>query len=83
MHSAPFDTAPIDQKNPAFFIWLNDNFANTFNINKQCLISKINSNLSQDNIFHSMLGIFKIHSKYYNKNLDIFSDCMNINNITK
>lgn len=83
MHSAPFDTAPIDQKNPAFFIWLNDNFANTFNINKQCLISKINSNLSQDNIFHSMLGLFKIHSKYYNKNLDIFSDCMNINNITK
>lgn len=83
MHSAPFDTAPIDQKNPAFFIWLNDDFANTFNIDKQCLISKINSNLSQDNIFHSMLGIFKIHSKYYNKNLDIFSDCMNINNITK
>lgn len=83
MHSAPFDTAPIDQKNPAFFIWLNDNFANTFNINKQCLISKINSNLSQDNIFHSMLGLFKIHSKYYNKNLDIFSDCLNINNITK
>lgn len=83
MHSAPFDTAPIDQKNPAFFIWLNDDFANTFNIDKQCLISKINSNLSQDNIFHSMLGLFKIHSKYYDKNLDIFSDCMNINNITK
>lgn len=83
MHSAPFDTAPKDQKNPAFFIWLNDDFANTFNIDKQCLISKINSNLSQDNIFHSMLGLFKIHSKYYNKNLDIFSDCMNINNITK
>lgn len=83
MHSAPFDTAPKDQKNPAFFIWLNDDFANTFNIDKQCLKNKINSNLSQDNIFHSMLGIFKIHSKYYNKNLDIFSDCMNINNITK
>lgn len=83
MHSAPFDTAPKDQKNPAFFIWLNDDFADTFNIDKQCLISKINSNLSQDNIFHSMLGIFKINSKYYDKNLDIFSDCMNINNITK
>ena len=83
MHSAPFDTAPKDQKNPAFFIWLNDDFANTFNIDKQCLRNKINNNLSQDNIFHSMLGIFKIHSKYYNKNLDIFSDCMNINNITK
>ena len=76
MHSAPFDTAPIDQKNPAFFIWLNDNFANTFNINKQCLISKINSNLSQDNIFHSMLGLFKINSQYYNTELDIFNDCM-------
>lgn len=83
MHSAPFNTAPIDQKNPAFFIWLNDDFANTFNIDKQCLKNKISNNLSQDNIFHSMLGLFKIHSKYYNKNLDIFSDCMNINNITK
>ncbi len=76
MHSAPFNTAPKDQKNPAFFIWLNDDFANTFNIDKQCLKNKINSNLSQDNIFHSMLGLFKINSQYYNADLDIFNDCM-------
>ena len=76
MHSAPFNTAPIDQKNPAFFIWLNDDFANTFNIDKQCLRNKINNNLSQDNIFHSMLGLFKINSQYYNTELDIFNDCM-------
>ncbi len=76
MHSAPFNTAPIDQKNPAFFIWLNDDFAHTFNIDKQCLRNKINNNLSQDNIFHSMLGLFKINSQYYNTELDIFNDCM-------
>lgn len=76
MHSAPFDTAPIEQKNPAFFIWLPNDFATTFNIDKQCLKNKINEHLSQDNIFHSMLGIFKINSKYYDKNLDIFNDCM-------
>ncbi len=76
MHSAPFDTAPIDQKNPAFFIWMPDDFANAFRVNKDCLKSKINDRLSQDNIFHSMLGIFKISSKYYDSNLDIFNSCM-------
>ena len=80
MHSAPFDTAPVDQKNPAFFIWMPDDFASTFHIDKQCLKDKINDNISQDNIFHSMLVIFKIKSKYYDGNLDIFNSCIKENN---
>ena len=80
MHSAPFDTAPVDQKNPAFFIWMPDDFASTFHIDKPCLKDKIKDNISQDNIFHSMLGIFKIKSKYYDGNLDIFNSCIKENN---
>ena len=76
MHSAPFDIAPAEQKNPAFFIWLNDGFGNVFDISKQCLQDKIDEKLSQDNIFHSMLGLFKIKSKYYDSRLDIFNECM-------
>lgn len=41
MHSAPFDTAPVDQKNPAFFIWLNKNAEESFNINKVCMKKKL------------------------------------------
>jgi lipid A ethanolaminephosphotransferase len=28
---------------------------------------------SQDNLFHSLLGLFNVETKVYNKNLDIFN----------
>jgi lipid A ethanolaminephosphotransferase len=31
--------------------------------------------LSQDNLFHSMLGLLEVNSKVYNQDLDMFSGC--------
>ncbi len=76
MHSAPFEIAPIDQKNPAFFMWFSDGFAKEFNLDLNCLKKKSNENFSQDNIFHSMLGLFGIKSMYYEENLDMFKSCI-------
>ena len=75
MHSAPYDTAPIDQKNPAFFMWFSQDFADEFNLDLDCLKQHKDDYFSQDNIFHSMLGLFDISSKFYQKDLDIFNLC--------
>lgn len=75
MHSAPFDTAPVDQKNSAFFMWFSKDFLEEFNIDLNCLKNHKNDVFSQDNIFHSMLGLFNISSKFYQKDLDLFKIC--------
>ena len=31
--------------------------------------------LSQDNLFHSMLGLLEVNSKVYNQDLDMFAGC--------
>ena len=75
LHSAPYDTAPIDQKNPAFFMCFSQDFADEFNLDLDCLKQHKDAYFSQDNIFHSMLGLFDISSKFYQKDLDIFNLC--------
>lgn len=75
MHGLPYGIANDFQKHVPFFIWVSENFENHLKINKQCLMNKSNSNLSQDNIFHSLLGLFGIKVELYNKELDIFESC--------
>lgn len=75
LHAAPYDEAPHYQIDVPFFIWIPDNFATTFNLDKKCLAKKIKTPLSHDNIYHSLLGLGGISSSTYNKNLDIFSSC--------
>ena len=73
MHSS--HPAPHEQLNPAFFLWIPNAFANEYNIDLNCLNRIKNNNYSQTNIFHSILGLFEINSKYYKREFDIFSEC--------
>lgn len=75
LHSAPYDTAPDYQKHIPFLIWMPDNFAQDFNINRNCLLRNKSQYRSQDNIFHSVLGLSGIKTSLYNPELDIFAAC--------
>ena len=77
LHSAPYDTAPKEQKDIPFLVWMSDSFAKDFGINKSCLKSRAASPHSHDNIFHSILGLSGIKTSIYNANLDIFAPCKN------
>ncbi len=74
-HGMPYSEATDYVKKVPFLLWLSDNFVDEFKVDKKCLTNKINDNLSHDNIFHSMLGLFDIENKYYDENLDIFRKC--------
>ncbi len=77
LHSAPYDSAPDYQKHIPFLIWMPDNFAQDFNLNRNCLLQSKSQYRSQDNIFHSVLGLSGIKTSLYNPELDIFASCRN------
>ena len=56
-------------------MWFSNDFKKEFNIDEKCLKDKSTQEYSHDNIFHSVLGLFNIKTKYYDKNLDIFYNC--------
>lgn len=75
LHGFPYALAPAEQKHIPFIIWMSDSFKAQHNIDSACLAEWQNSAYSHDNIFNSVLGLFGISSKYYDKNLDIFAKC--------
>ena len=75
LHAAPYDTAPKEQKDIPFLVWMSDSFAHDFGINKSCLKARASRPHSQDNIFHSILGLSGIKTSIYDSKLDIFAPC--------
>lgn len=75
LHAAPYALAPKEQTHVPLVLWFDDEFAAKFKLDRECLRKKLGNNYSQDNIFHSFLGLMGIKTKVYDKNLDIFSDC--------
>lgn len=66
LHGLPYLVAPENQKHiPAIFYTSNKNKLNNIKL-------KTNDNLSHDNLFHTILGLFNVETKEYIKNLDIF-----------
>lgn len=74
LHSLPYILAPKEQKTVPFFFWFSDGFFKSENKTLKELKSRSHCNLSHDNLFHSILGVFKIQSKYHNESLDLFND---------
>ena len=69
LHGAPYCIAPSQQTHIPAFLWISDNFATDFRLNTQCLRNECDDPLSHDYIFHSLLGLFRIKTKEYQKNL--------------
>jgi lipid A ethanolaminephosphotransferase len=69
LHGMPYFIAPNAQTNVGAFMWFSKLMNNEFNINK--IKNKANMRLSQDNLFHTLLGIFNVDTKVYNKKMDI------------
>jgi len=67
LHGMPYFMAPDAQKHIASVIW----FADDKNYDSEKLRSYDTKHFSQDFLFHTLLGIFDINTKVYDKNLDI------------
>ncbi|XOB63597.1 phosphoethanolamine transferase [Campylobacterota bacterium DY0563] len=73
LHGMPYLIAPENQKHIASFIWLGKgDIREDLDVDK--LKSYSNKSFSQDNLFHTLLGLFEVETKVYNKEMDILND---------
>ena len=75
LHGTPYMLAPEQQKHVAMLAWFSDSYQKSFSVDTHCLQLNREKPLSQDNLFHSMLGLLEVNSKVYNHDLDMFAGC--------
>ena len=75
LHGLPYLLAPEEQTHVPMVLWLGNDFAQRFSIDKGCLQGMEQDNLSHDNLFDSMLGMLDVKTAIYTKENDIFSRC--------
>jgi len=76
LHAMPYAIAPAVQTRVPFLVWLSDNYRKQQAINTLCLTENAKQKeFSQDNLFHSLLGMFNIKTTEYQTKLDILKSC--------
>jgi len=68
LHGLPYFMAPDNQTHIASIFWSNNQ--KYYNLLK----NKEDNKYSQDNLFHTLLGLFDVKTNVYDKNLNIFKD---------
>lgn len=75
LHGTPYLFAPDAQKHVPAVMWFSDGFKRNFGIDQTCLMARRQEAYSQDNLFHSVLGLLQIQTKAYSPQLDLFAPC--------
>ena len=71
LHGLPYFMAPDEQKHISSLIWFGDEFKNDMDMEK--LNSYKNKQFSQNNLFHTLLGLFEVETGVYKKDMDILN----------
>lgn len=79
LHGIPYFMAPEEQTHVPMILWLSNNFAKRFSIDKTCLQNKRQERLSHDNLFDSMIGMLGVQTSIYQRERDIFDSCRGAN----
>ena len=75
LHGLPWFLAPDYQKKVPMIFWSSRGFADDRALDTACLARKVDTELSHDNLLHSVLGLMDVASQHYNRELDIFDSC--------
>ena len=55
---------------------MSDDYARTYGINQACLRQQApTAEVSQDNLFHTLLGMFNVQTREYQPQLDMIRTC--------
>ncbi|MCL6407224.1 phosphoethanolamine transferase EptA [Dickeya dadantii] len=76
LHSMPYAVAPTQQTHIPMLMWLSGGYQQQFSIDDSCMRKQAGQQrFSQDNLFHTVLGMFNIATKEYQAPLDILQPC--------
>ncbi|HMS28075.1 MAG TPA: phosphoethanolamine--lipid A transferase [Burkholderiaceae bacterium] len=75
LHGLPYAIAPDVQKRIPWIQWLSNEFMTRNKIRPACLEKQVETKISHDNYFHSVLGLMDIETSAYKPELDVFYNC--------
>lgn len=76
LHGTPYMLAPSQQTHIPFLFWLSKDYQQNFAVNTGCLTQKaVGEQVSQDNIFSTLLGMMDIKTSQYQPDMDILAGC--------
>ena len=75
LHGTPYVLAPDQQKHVGMLAWFSPGYQQDFAIDSACLRQRSGEEVSQDNLFHSMLGLLQVRTQAYDPSLDMFAAC--------
>ncbi|WFL69105.1 phosphoethanolamine transferase EptA [Pantoea sp. X85] len=76
LHGAPYLFAPAQQTHIPLLMWMSPGYAAANHINDACLRQQAaDAKVSQDNLFHTVLGMFNIQTQQYQPQLDMIRSC--------
>ncbi len=75
LHGAPYMLAPDQQKHVPLIVWFSEGYKQASHLDSACLRLRQGNAYTQDNLFHSMLGLLDISTSAYNPALDLFAGC--------
>lgn len=77
LHGMPYSLAPDYQKRVPMWVWMSPGFQQSKHVNYDCLKQEATrkNTYSQDNLFHSVLGVMDVHTQEYQSALDVFRTC--------
>jgi len=70
LHGYPFALAPDEQTHVPAILW----FGSAFDVDRDALRGRIDLPYSHDCIFHTVLGLFRVETSCYRKDLDMLAD---------
>ena len=72
LHGLPYFMAPDAQIHIGAMMWFGKSMANR--VNEKALRKRKDERYTQDDLFHTLLGIFNVKTKEYNKKMDILNN---------
>ncbi len=78
LHGAPYLFAPSQQTHIPLLMWMSPGYAAAYHVNQACLRQQAaHASVSQDNLFHTLLGMFNVETHEYQPQLDMIRSCQN------
>ncbi len=75
LHGLPYRFAPKEQKHIPLITWFSAGYLEKNKLETKCLQDSAGNEYSQDNVFHTLLGLADVSTAAYNDKLDIFHLC--------
>ena len=75
LHGLPYAMAPDEQTKVPMFLWFSPSWQRDQRLDTRCLKQRASQPASQDNLYHSVLGLFEVKTSVYKPQLDLLSGC--------